>query len=130
MQFLISPTGAHLEIMNMSADPVLPVQQFSRLWGLCDLQLHIGCFGMRIPTSSWYCTGTWNLKQSGYVYSITAGPYGTILALCWAHREDPRLEAVNLVLLSADATGQSACSPGHTWHTPMVASVKLHSCRG
>lgn len=56
--------------------------------------------------------GTWNLKQSGHVYSITAGPYGTILALCWAHREDPRLEAVNLVLLTADATGGG---PEETW---------------
>ena len=27
------------------------------------------------------CAGTWNLKQSSYVYSITAGPYGTVLAL-------------------------------------------------
>ncbi|DBA66998.1 TPA: hypothetical protein ACH3X2_002106 [Trebouxia sp. C0005] len=63
--------------------------------------------------------GTWNLKQSGYVYSITAGPYGTILALCWAHREDPRLEAVNLVLLSADATGGG---PEETWRLEGVGA--------
>ncbi|KAL0044814.1 hypothetical protein WJX82_010409 [Trebouxia sp. C0006] len=63
--------------------------------------------------------GTWNLKQSGQVYSITVGPYGTILALCWAHREDPRLEAVNLVLLTADATGGG---PEETWRLEGVGA--------
>ena len=48
---------------------------------------------------------TWNLKLSGNVYAITAGPYGTVLALCWAHRSDPALEAVNIVLLTEDSTG-------------------------
>ena len=46
---------------------------------------------------------TWNLL--GNVYAITAGPYGTVLALCWAHRGDPALEAVNIVLLTEDSTG-------------------------
>ncbi len=112
MQFLICPTGVHLELINISADTMLLVQQSSRIQGLRVLLLHSGWlfWYRRVLTGSWYFAGTWNLKQSGHVYSITAGPYGTILALCWAHREDPRLEAVNLVLLTADATGQSACS--------------------
>lgn len=49
---------------------------------------------------------TWNLKLSGNVYAVTAGPYGTILALCWSQRNDPTLEAVNVVLLTDDTTGQ------------------------
>lgn len=49
---------------------------------------------------------TWNLKQSGNVYAVTAGPYGTILALCWSQRSDPTLEAVSVVLLTDDTTGQ------------------------
>ena len=42
MQFLVSPTGVHLELMNKSAHKMLLVQQSSRIQGLCVLQLHSG----------------------------------------------------------------------------------------
>ena len=51
-------------------------------------------------------TGSWDLQKHGHVYSITAGPYGTVLALCWFNRHDPVTEATNIILLSSDATGK------------------------
>lgn len=78
----------------------------------CIWALHQGC----LPPLR---TGTWDLKQFGYVYAITAGPYGTVLALCWSHRDDPGRERVNVVLLASEPTGQAVLC----WHAVLPSDA-------
>ena len=41
--------------------------------------------------------GTWEVKEHGLPYGLTAGPYGSLLALCWNRETD----TVVLVLIDA-----------------------------
>ena len=52
--------------------------------------------------------GSWDVKEHGMVYGLTAGPYGSLLALCWNRTAD----TVALVLLDALHGAPPLTQPG------------------